>query len=72
MTSTLIERITLPIIVTTMSTTFYKAEISNIMDEMIRIIDRLNELTEVKETQLEWPPYCEAFQMPEDIKKNVL
>lgn len=43
-----------------MSTTFYKAEISNIMDEMLRIIDRLSELKEMREEPdtLEWPSYC--------------
>lgn len=43
-----------------MLTVFYKTEISNIMNEMIRIIDRLNELTETKSTQLEWPLYCDS------------
>lgn len=49
-----------------MSSTFYKSEISNIMDEILRIIDRLNALKENKETELEWPAYCEAFTMPEN------
>lgn len=45
---------------------FYKAEVSNIMDEVLRIIDRLNEFaTDAKrDSQLEWPAYCEVFKMP--------
>lgn len=43
-----------------MSSNFYKGEIANIMDEMIRIIDSLNELSAKKDKDIDWPPYCEA------------
>lgn len=50
------------------TTNFYKAEVSNIMDEVLRIIDRLNEFgDEAKsDAQLEWPAYCEVFKMPNE------
>lgn len=43
------------------SVSFLKAEISFIMDEMVRIIDSLNELANEKHPAVmtDWPPYCE-------------
>ena len=41
---------------------FYKSEISNITTETIRIIDRLNEMAELKkDCPLDWPVYSEAL-----------
>lgn len=39
------------------NTDFYKAEITNIMKEMIRIIDRLNEMNDLNRDNqsLDWP-----------------
>lgn len=45
-----------------MSSSFYKAEISNIMAEMIRIIDRLNEIADNKDMTIDWPAYCETMR----------
>lgn len=44
---------------TRMSTDFYKAEISHIMGEMIRIIDRRSNLAQDSDMSIEWPTYGE-------------
>lgn len=51
-----------------MSTNFYKAEILNIANEMMRIADRANELMENKEVELDWPPYCEVLKLAQESK----
>lgn len=38
---------------------FCKAEIVNIMNELVRIVDRVGEFTKENKDSLAWPPYCE-------------
>lgn len=45
----------------TMATDLYKSEIVNISNEVIRIIDRVHELSKQEEDigSIEWPAYCQ-------------
>lgn len=53
-----------------MSTDLFKSEIVNISKEVIRIIDRINELAQQEEdniADIKWPAYCEP---PKPMEKS--
>lgn len=49
-----------------MSSDFFKAEISDIANEMKRIVDRVQELNDMKLEDLEWPSYCDRLNLTDE------